>query len=100
MSFKISPFYNFTVGAQQQAFIGSGFVTQVPVGNFRSTGVELAFTKGDFTKNGLSGALSVTYTRAQQQFTNWFQTNQLNAVNSVVDEFNKLTSAGGASPYY
>ncbi len=37
---KISPFFNWTSGYQQQAFIGPNFVTQVPVGSFRSYGVE------------------------------------------------------------
>ena len=110
MSFKITPFYNFTVGAQQQSFIGSGFVTQIPVGNFRSTGVELAFTKGDFAKDGFSGQVALTYTSAKQQFTNYFGTNQMTQTNAAIQAFNQLTSQGdiygtGAtgikgSPYY
>ena len=32
MSFKLTPFYTWVSNWQQQTFIGSGFVTQVPVG--------------------------------------------------------------------
>ncbi len=100
MSFKISPFYNWTYGYQEQAFIGPNFVTQVPVGNFRSEGAEFAFTKGDFARDGISAQLSATYTWAQVQYTNWFGNNQLNAVNQAISQYNLLTSAGGGSPFY
>jgi hypothetical protein len=100
MSFKITPFYNFTVGYQEQSFLGPNFVTQTPVGNFRSTGVEFAFTKGDFSKDGISGQLSLAYTNAKVQATNWFGNNQYVAVNQAITEFNKLTSAGGGSAFY
>ncbi len=55
MSFKLTPFFTWISQWQQQTFIGSGFVTQVPVGANRDYGVELQFNKGDFTRNGLSG---------------------------------------------
>ncbi len=100
MSFKLSPFYNYTVGYQEQSFIGPNFVTQAPVGNFRSMGVELAFTKGDFAKDGLSTQLALTYTNARVQNTDWFGSNQLNAVNQAIGQFNELTKGGGGSPYY
>ncbi len=100
MSFKLSPFYNYTVGYQQQSFIGPNFVTQAPVGNFRSMGVEFAFTKGDFGKDGLSTQAAITYTNARVQYTNYFGVNQLNAVNQAIAQYNVLTKAGGGSPYY
>jgi len=100
MSFKLTPFYNWTNGYQEQSFIGPNFVTQAPVGNFRSEGVEFAFTKGDFAKDGISAQLSATYTWAQVQYTNWFGNNQLNAVNSAIQQYNVLTKGGGGSPFY
>ncbi|MDP9017420.1 MAG: Plug and carboxypeptidase regulatory-like domain-containing protein [Candidatus Eremiobacteraeota bacterium] len=101
MSFKISPFYNFTHGYQQQSFIGQLFVTQVPVGNFRSQGVEFAFNKGDFNKNGLSGQVALTYTNAKVQYTNWFGQNQITNLNKVITAYNSLADpALGASPCY
>lgn len=100
MTFKLSPFYNYTTGYQEQSFIGSNFATQAPVGNFRSMGMEFAFTKGDFAKDGVAAQLSATYTSAKVQYTNWFNTNQLNAVNQSIGQFNLLTKGGGGSPYY
>ncbi len=100
VSFKLSPFYNYTVGYQEQAFIGPNFVTQAPVGNFRSMGIEGSVTKGDFSRDGLSGQVSLTYTKAQVQYQPYYGVNQVAALNLAVTEYNKLTSAGGGSPCY
>ncbi len=102
VSFKISPFYNLTNDYQEQAFIGPSFVTQAPVGQFRSTGAEFAISKGDFARDGLSGQLSLTYTDAKVQYGAFFgpNSNQLVGVNNVISEFNKLTQAGGGSQCY
>jgi hypothetical protein len=102
MSFKITPFYNLTNGYQEQSFIGPGYVTQVPVGRFRSMGVEGAFTKGDFSKNGLSGMLSLTYTKAQVQYqsglVNNLGANQIGYYNTAIQNYNALAK-GGAQNY-
>jgi hypothetical protein len=102
MSFKLTPFYNLTNGYQEQSFIGPGYVTQVPVGRFRSYGVEGAFTKGDFSKNGLSGILSVTYTNAKVQFqsglVNNLGANQIGYYNTAISDYNALAK-GGAQNY-
>ncbi len=98
MSYKLTPFYNLTNGYQEQSFIGAGFVTQVPVGQFVSKGVEFAFSKGDFARNGLSGQLSVTYTDAKVRFqnglVNGFGANQVDIYNQVIGEYNKLAKGG------
>jgi hypothetical protein len=106
MSLKLTPFYTWVTNWQQQTFIGSGFVTQVPVGVNRNEGVEFQFNKGDFTRNGLSGQLAFTYTNSKVQFQN-VQTstggtipNELNALNQVIAQYNTLTKAGGGSPCY
>ena len=108
MSFKLTPFFNFTNGYQEQSFIGAGFVTQVPVGVFRSSGIEAAFTKGDFSKNGLSGSLSLTYTKAQVNYqggrVNGNGQNQINIINQAITDYNNLTTSSacytpaGATP--
>ena len=69
-SVKVTPYLTQTSNWEQQAFIGSGFVTQVPVGKFQSEGAELALTAGDFTRNGFSGQLAFTYTHAVAQYQN------------------------------
>jgi hypothetical protein len=101
MSFKITPFYNLTNGYQEQSFIGPGYVTQVPVGRFQSVGVEGAFTKGDFSKNGFSGTLAVTYTDAKVQFqgglVNNLGTNQISYYNTAIGNYNALAKGGSAN---
>ena len=44
MSFKISPFWQTTSNWEQQAFIGAGFVAQIPVGRARNYGIETQFS--------------------------------------------------------
>ncbi|MBC5822585.1 MAG: TonB-dependent receptor [Candidatus Eremiobacteraeota bacterium] len=101
VSIKLSPFFNYTNGYQQQAFIGPNFVTQVPVGAFRSSGIEAALSKGDFSRDGLSGSLAFTYTNAQVQYQKqYFGQNQIASANTAIAQFNTLTKAGGGAPCY
>ncbi len=106
MSFKLTPYYTWVAGWQQQTFIGAGFVTQVPVGVNRDYGVEFQFNKGDFTRNGLSGQLAFTYTNSKVQFTNYglsnggTVSNTITALNQAITAWNQLTKAGGGSPCY
>ncbi len=106
MSFKLTPFYTWVSNWQQQTFIGSGFVTQVPVGVNRDEGVEFQFNKGDFSRNGLSGLLAVTYTDSKVMFQNvglstgGTITNELVQLNEAIGQYNKLTKAGGGSQCY
>ncbi len=98
MSFKITPFYNLTNGYQEQSFIGPGYVTQIPVGRFQSVGVEGAFTKGDFSKNGFSGTLALTYTHAVVQYqaglVNNLGANQIGYYNTAIQNYNALAKGG------
>jgi hypothetical protein len=106
MSFKLTPFYTWVSNWQQQTFIGSGFVTQVPVGVNRNQGVEFQFNKGDFTRNGLSGQLAFTYTNSKILFQNvplstgGTITNEVVGLNTVIAQYNSLTKGGGGSPCY
>ena len=100
MSFKITPFYSMTNGYQEQAFIGTNFVTQAPVGQFRTMGTELSLQKGDFSRDGFSGQLALTYTDAKVKYTNFYGANQIATVNTAIQQFNLLTKNGGGCPYY
>ena len=103
LSFKLTPFYSFTNGYQADAFIGQGFVTQVPVGVTRNYGVELGVQKGDFSRNGLSGQVSLAYDNNKMQYRSEFGgdlPNQINGINNAISQFNLLTKAGGGSPCY
>ena len=106
MSFKLTPFYTWVSNWQQQTFIGAGFVTQIPVGVNRNEGVEFQFNKGDFSRNGLSGLLALTYTDSKVMFQNvglstgGIVPNTTTALNQVIAQYNQLTKAGGGSACY
>lgn len=100
VSFKLTPFFNLTKGYQEQSFIGPNFVTQAPVGQFASTGVELSLQKGDFNRDGLSGQFNITYTDAMVQYQYYYGINQIATANTAIQQYNLLTKAGGGCPYY
>jgi hypothetical protein len=97
---KISPFYNMTSNWEQQSFIGAGFVTQIPVGKAQSYGSEAALNYGDFSRNGWSGSLALTYTYSAVQFQNLLGTSQIGQVNEAIQNYNQLTKAGGGAQCY
>jgi hypothetical protein len=105
-SFKLTPFYTWVNGWQQQTFIGAGFVTQVPVGYNRDYGMEFALNKGDFNRDGISGAFNFTYTNSKVKFQNWNLstggtiTNTTTVLNQVIAQYNALTKGGGGSACY
>lgn len=105
MSFKVTPYFTWVNDWQQQTFLGSNFVTNVPVGVNRDYGVEFQFNKGDFTRDGFSGQFSLTYTNSKVQFQNvgiagGIVPNQTIALNTVIAQYNALTKSGGGSPCY
>jgi hypothetical protein len=67
---------------------------------FQSEGAEMALTAGDFTRNGLSGQLSFTYTHAAAQYQNLLVANQASTMNAQIKQFNALTKAGGGAACY
>jgi hypothetical protein len=81
--------------------LGPGFVSGVNVGHQHSYGVEFALSKGDPSRDGWSGGLSYTYTKALIQYGNLANgTNAIDYLNSYIKAFNALTQAGGGSPCY
>ncbi|MGA9944124.1 MAG: carboxypeptidase regulatory-like domain-containing protein [Candidatus Cybelea sp.] len=106
LSFKLTPFYTRVSDWQQETFIPGGSVTQIPVGVNRIDGVEFQVSKGDFTRNGLSGQLAFTYTNSKVQFQNvplstgGIVPNTTVALNQAIAQYNALTKAGGGSPCY
>lgn len=107
MSVKLTPYYTWVTDWQQSTFLGGGnFASQVPVGVNRDYGVEFQFNKGDFTRNGLSGALSFTYTNSKIRFQNeplingGVIPNSTTALNEVIAQYNELTKGGGGSRCY
>jgi hypothetical protein len=101
MTVKLSPFYRDTRNQIETVVLGPGFVSGTNTGHQHSWGIEFAFQKGDPTRDGWSGGLSYTYTRALTQFGNLPNgTNSIDYLNTYITAFNALTSAGGGSPCY
>jgi len=102
VSFKLSPFYRSTRNQYQQLYLDqkTSFVSGLPVGKQTSEGVELQLQKGDFSRNGLSGLLSYTYT--------WSYINYqalpgnggtvLSPINNAIKQYNGYTSFCAANP--
>jgi outer membrane receptor protein involved in Fe transport len=98
---KISPFYRDTHNQIVTIVLGPGFVGGVNVGHQHSYGVEFGLQKGDPSRDGWSGGLSYTYTKALMQYGNLPNgTNVIDTLNGYVTAFNGLTSSGGGSPCY
>ncbi len=102
-SFKLTPFLRKTKDQIQQFFLDqkSAFVSGLNVGRQTSEGAEFQINKGDFTRNGLSGSLSFTYTHSFVDYDTLSNGNTVvSGINNDIDAFNKLTQAGGGSPCY
>ncbi|MGC1381983.1 MAG: carboxypeptidase regulatory-like domain-containing protein [Candidatus Baltobacteraceae bacterium] len=86
MSFKLSPFFRATRDQLQNFYIDAqgGLESGLNVGNQQSTGVEFAFQKGDFSRDGLSGTFAFTYTYSKIKYQNFSGTNQ-----NVIDQLNE-----------
>jgi hypothetical protein len=98
---KVSPFYRDTHNQIVTLVLGPGFVSGTNVGHQHSTGVELAISKGDPSRDGLSGQLSYTYTKALVQYGNLPNgTNAIDYLNNYIKAFNALTQAGGGAQCY
>ena len=102
MSIKVSPFYRYATNQVYNISLPFGLTGGLNTGIERADGVELEFTKGDFSKNGLSFLLSYTYTNAAEKWANYPGTsiNPLDPYNQDIANFNGLTKAGGGSQCY
>jgi hypothetical protein len=101
VSFKLTPFYRVTKNQIFNVLLDpkTNFVSGVNVGKETAEGVELYLRKGDFTRNGLSAALSYTFTWAYvnfQPFPNG--TNVLTGVNNSIKVYNAYTSFCSRNP--
>jgi hypothetical protein len=95
LSFKLTPFWRTTQGEQTAFFINplQAFVSNIPVGNLQSRGVEFALSKGDFNRNGLSGSLAFTYTYTDIKYGKLNNGGTpLSVINNDVAAFNAFTS--------
>ena len=102
MSIKVSPFYRYATNQVYNISLPFGLTGGLNTGVERVDGFEVEFTKGDFSKNGLSFLLSYTYTNAAEKWANYPGTtiNPIDPYNQDIANFNGLTKAGGGSQCY
>lgn len=102
VSVKVTPFYGVTHNWVQQQLIGQNFATNIPVGTQTNSGLEVALSKGDFARNGLSAQIAYTYTdsKVKYQKLNGIANSQIDNINTAIGAFNALTKSGGGAPCY
>jgi hypothetical protein len=95
MSFKITPFLRNTQNQIQYLSLNAqGVVDGLNVGQQRSQGIEFAFTKGNFAKDGIAVQLSATYTNSTIKYGNFPNgRNLVDLLNDYVQNYNAYTSA-------
>jgi hypothetical protein len=101
MAVKITPFLRKTQDQIQQFYLDqkTSFVSGLNVGRQTSQGVELEVDKGDFSRNGLAGRLSFTYTDSYIQYTKTPNgANVVDGINQNIQGYNAYTSFCGAHP--
>ena len=102
VTMKVSPFYRDTRNQLETVVLGPGFVGGVNVGHQKSYGVEVGIQKGDPTRDGWSGGLSYTYTKALVQYGSAVKgaENAIDNLNDYIKAYNGLTQAGGGAQCY
>ena len=102
-SIKITPFLRKTSGEQTTVFIDPrhAVVSSIPVGDLTSRGIEFAFSKGNFDRNGFAGQLAYTYTYATIDYSPLGNgSTVIDPINNDIKNYNAYTSAcapGGAA---
>ncbi|MGC1381087.1 MAG: TonB-dependent receptor [Candidatus Baltobacteraceae bacterium] len=102
MSIKVTPYYRYATNQVYSIGLPFGLAGGLNSGVERVDGFETEFTKGDFSKNGLSFLISYTYTNAAERWANFPGTslNPIDPYNQSIANFNGLTRAGGGVRCY
>jgi hypothetical protein len=95
MAFKLTPYYRSTQNVLQSIPIGAqGIVDGLNTGSGRSDGIEFEFTKGDFSRQGLSFQLAYTFTNTVANFGNFITGNNfIDNLNVYIKQYNAYTQA-------
>ncbi|MDQ6779871.1 MAG: TonB-dependent receptor [Candidatus Eremiobacteraeota bacterium] len=98
VSFKLTPYYRGTMGQFENILLdNNGNQSGVNVGSERSLGVEFALQKGNFTSDGVSALLSVTYNHSRFRYAKFASGfNVLDLINQKINSYNAYTSACAA----
>jgi outer membrane receptor protein involved in Fe transport len=98
---KFTPFLRKTQDQIQQFFLDQRtvFVSGLNVGKQTSEGFELEIDKGDFSRNGLAGRLSFTYTNSYINYTRLGSGLSLvDPINGQIQGYNAYTSFCATNP--
>jgi hypothetical protein len=101
MSIKLTPFLRQTHDQIENFYLNikQGFISGLNAGNQTSDGFELAFTKGDFARDGFAGQLGFAYTYAKLKFSVLPNgTTILSPINADIQTYNAYTSYCAAHP--
>jgi hypothetical protein len=101
MAMKITPFLRQTHDQIENFYldIRSGFISGLNAGNQTSSGVEFAFTKGDFNRDGFAAQLGFAYTYAKLKFSVLPNgTTVLSPINADIRTYNAYTSFCATHP--
>ncbi|MBV8148273.1 MAG: TonB-dependent receptor, partial [Candidatus Eremiobacteraeota bacterium] len=96
MSIKITPFLRQTQDAIENFYINtkSAIISGLNAGAQTSDGFELAFTKGDFERNGFAADLAFAYTNTYVKYSTLSNGNTLlSGINADIMTYNAYTQA-------
>ncbi len=100
LSYKVSPYYRGTMDQFENIFLNSGGAESgVNIGRERTFGVEFAFTKGSFARDGFAAQLSFTYDYSRFRYSKFASGNSvIDLINNNLKTYNAYTAACGANP--
>ncbi|MGH7659431.1 MAG: TonB-dependent receptor domain-containing protein [Vulcanimicrobiaceae bacterium] len=101
MSWKITPFYRTTTNESMTVILDpvTNFVSAIPVLSERAGGLEIAFKKGNFDRNGLAFLVNYTYTAAYAKYqTLPGGSSPFDGVNQSIKTYNAYTSFCASNP--
>ena len=96
MSYKLTPYYRSTQGQIQFLSLNAqGVLAAVNAGQQTSYGVELAFSKHDFDRDGFAFKASATYLNSTIKYGNFANGNNvIDLLNNYIRQYNSFTLAG------
>jgi hypothetical protein len=102
MAYKLTPFLRATQNQLQNiALNGQGVDAGINTGLAKSSGLEFAFTKGSFDRDGVALQIAATWTHTTVQYGDFPNgKNVIDLLNNYVRAYNAFTSAGGGSATY
>ncbi|HKW45122.1 MAG TPA: TonB-dependent receptor [Candidatus Eremiobacteraceae bacterium] len=102
MAYKITPFLRATQNQLQNIAInGQGVDAGINTGSARSTGLELAFSKGSFDHDGVALQIAATWTHTTVKYGPFPNgKNVIDLLNNPIRDYNALTAAGGGAATY